>query len=235
MTNNQTHETDAFKRVKNFGLKYTVKFPAGSVPANLFAEVAAAVPQAQGAATDQESAKTDRAQASLTKANIHPDLHDQMRDINQAAHTLADLGTPGLEAKFRMPRSGGHDALLTAARQFLKDATPLKTQFLSVNMPADFLEHLEQTITAFESAVEEQADGLGDQVKATAGLAGTTAKARKALRNLRTIVRLTFKRDPAVLAEWEVASHIESRKAHHAPAPTPTPQPDTPKTDKPQA
>ena len=234
MTNTQTHETDAFQRVKNFGLKYTAKFPAGSVGANLFAEVAAAVPQTQGVATDQESAKTGRAQATLTKAHIHPDLHDQLKDINEAAHTLADLGTPGLEAKFRMPRSGGHGALLTAARQFLKDATPLKTQFLSVNIAADFLEHLDQTIKAFETAAEDQADGLGDQVKATAGLAGTNAKARKALRNLRTIVRLTFKRDPAVLAEWEVASHVDTRKAHHIPpAPAPASPTDAPKTDQP--
>jgi hypothetical protein len=224
MTNTQTHETDTFQRAKNFGLKYAAKFPAGSVGATLFAQVTAAVPQAQGQAVDQKSAKSDRARATATKAQIHPDLHDQLKAISESAHTLADLGTPGLEAKFRMPRSAGHGALLTAARQFFKDATPMKTQFLSVNLPADFLDTLDQTITNFDNATDDQTGGEGGQVNATVGLAGTTATARKALRNLRTIVRNTFKNDPAVLAEWEVASHIDSRKAHHAaPAPAPAP------------
>ena len=228
MTNVQTHETDAFQRSKNFSLKYTAKFPPGSVGATLFAQVAAAVPQAQGQAVDQKSAQSDREKATLTKAQIHPDLHDQLKAISESAYTLADLGTPGLEAKFRMPRSAGHGALLTAARQFLKDATPMKAQFLTVNLPADFLDTLDQTITNFDNATDDQSGGEGGQVSATVGLAGTNATARKALRNLRTIVRNTFKNDPAALAEWELASHIDSRKAHHAaPAPTPaaTPKP----------
>ena len=228
MTNVQTHETDAFQRSKNFSLKYTAKFPAGSVGATLFAQVAAAVPQAQGQAVDQKSAQSDREKATLTKAQIHPDLHDELKAISESAYTLADLGTPGLEAKFRMPRSAGHGALLTAARQFFKDATPMKAQFLTVNLPTDFLDTLDQTITNFDNATDDQSGGEGGQVSATVGLAGTNATARKALRNLRTIVRNTFKNDPAVLAEWELASHIDSRKAHHAaPAPTPaaTPHP----------
>ena len=227
MTNVQNHETDAFQRSKNFSLKYTAKFPVGSVGATLFAQVVAAVPQAQGQAVDQKSAQSDREQATLTKAQIHPDLHDQLKAISESAHTLADLGTPGLEAKFRMPRSAGNGALLTAARQFFKDATPVKAQFLSVNLPADFLDTLDQTITNFDNATDDQSGGEGGQVSATVGLAGTNAPARKALRNLRTIVRNTFKNDSAALAEWELASHIDSRKAHHA-APAPPP-PATPK------
>ena len=222
MTNQQTHETDAFQRAKNFGLKYATKFPVGSLGAKLFAQVAAAVPQAQGKAVEQKAAKGDRAKATLTKAQLHPELHDQLKAISESAHTLADLGTPGLEAKFRLPRSAGHGVLLTAARQFVKDATPLKAQFLTVNLTADFLDTLSQTITNFESAADDQSGGESGQVNATVGLAGTTAAAHKALRNLRTIVRNTFKHDPEVLAEWEVASHIEARKAHHA-APAPTP------------
>ena len=231
MTTVQTHETDTFQRTKNFGLKYTAQFPVGSVGATLFAQVAAAVPQAQGQAADQKSAAGDRQKATLTKAEIHPDLHDQLKAISESAHTLADLGTTGLDAKFRLPRSAGHGAVLTAARQFLQDATPLKAAFLTVNLPADFLDHLDQTTKAFDNATDGQSTGQGEQVHATAGLAGTNATARKALRNLRTIVRNTFKHDPAVLAEWELASHIDTRKAHHA-SPTPAPTPAAATTPK---
>ena len=165
---------------------------------------------------DQKSAAGDRGKATLTKAHIHPDLYGQLHDISENAHTLADLGVTGLDAKFRMPRSGGHGALLTAARQFVKDATPLKDQFTGLNMPADFLDTLGTTITNFENATDDQSGGLKDQVVSTVGLGGTVGDARKALRVLNRVVRNTYKNNPTVLAEWEVASHIESGKAHHA-------------------
>ena len=229
MTNKQTHETDAFQRVKKFGTDHAADFPAASVGGQQFAIVTAAVPQAQGQAADQLSAIGDRGKATLTKGQIHPDLHDQLKAISESAHTLADLGTTGLDAKFRMPRSGGHGALLTAARQFLKDATPMKDQFLSVNMSADFLDTLDQTITNFDNATDDQTGGLEGQAGSTTGLAATNAAARKAMRALNTIVRNTYKTNPTVLAEWVIASHIESGKAHHATQPTPPTPPATPK------
>lgn len=224
MTNVQTHETDAFQRIKKFQTDHAADFPAASTGGQQFAIVAAALPQAQSQAADQLSAKGDRGQATLTKGQIHPDLHDQLKAISESAHTLADLGTTGLDAKFRMPRSGGHGALLTSARQFLKDATPMKTQFLSVNMPADFLDTLTQTITNFDAATDDQTGGLEGQASSTVGLAGTNAAARKAMRALNTIVRNTYKNNPTVLAEWVIASHIDSAKAHHAAQPAPAPQ-----------
>jgi hypothetical protein len=229
MTNAQTHETDAFQRVKKFSTDHAADFSATSTGGKQFAIVTAAVPQAQSQAAGQLSGKGDRGQATITKGQIHPDLHDQMKAISESAHTLADLGTTGLDAKFRMPRSGGHGALLTAARQFLQDATPLKTQFLSVNLSADFLDTLTQTISDFDSATDDQTGGLEGQAGSTASLANTNAAARKALRALTTIVRNTYKNNPAVLAEWTIASHIQSGKAHHATPPAPAPAPDTAK------
>lgn len=231
MTNKQTRETDAFQRVKKFGADHAADFPTTSVGGQQFAIVTAAVPQAQSQAAGQLSGKGDRGQATKTKAQIHPDLHDQLKDIAESAHTLADLGVTGLDAKFRMPRSSGNGALLTAARQFLKDATPMKTQFLSVNLPADFLDTLDQTIDDFDSATDDQSGGLESQASSTTGLVNTSAAARKAMRVLNTIVKNTYKNNPAVLAEWMVASHIESGKAHRAapPAPAPTPASATPK------
>ena len=53
MTNVQTHETDAFQRVKKFAADHAADFPATSVGGQQFAKVVAAVPQAQGQAADQ--------------------------------------------------------------------------------------------------------------------------------------------------------------------------------------
>ena len=93
---------------------------------------------------------------------------------------------------------------------------------------ADFLDTLTQTISDVDSAIDDQTGGLEGQSSATVGLAATNAAARKAMRALNTIVNNTYKNNPAVRAEWVIASHIESGKAHHATQPTPPTPPATP-------
>jgi hypothetical protein len=65
--------------------------------------------------------------------------------------------TPGLDSKFRLPRTGNDQALLNAARAFAADAAPLKAEFLKLEMPSDFLERLNQLITDFETSATEKA------------------------------------------------------------------------------
>jgi hypothetical protein len=63
-----------------------------------------------------------------------------------------------------------------------------------------------------------------DGIPATSGLEDTAHKAAVALHVLNTLVRNKYKNDPAKLAEWTTASHVEKHtpvpKAKPAPAPT---------------
>ena len=61
------------------------------------------------------------------------------------------LDTPGLDDKFRLPRSNAERAWLTAARTFHADALPLKDDFIAHEMPADFLDTLDALITDYEA------------------------------------------------------------------------------------
>lgn len=225
MENEQNHELDTFRRVKDFGEEHVADFGPDTVGGKQFAKIAAAVPEVDGEAVDQQSAKRSRAQATIAKKQTRPDLHTQLKIISESAHALAELGTPGLEAKFRMPRSGGHNALLTTARQFKADALPLKDEFLSVNMPADFIETLQSTIDEFGKESTEQGTGLQHQVGSTKELVVIIDEARKALRILNPIVRNTYRKQPEVLAAWTVASHVETTRAHHKQTIPPTPAP----------
>ncbi len=213
------------KTVAAFGVKHTADFPPASVGAQQFALVAAAVPTTDELAASQVSGSGLKKSGVVSKAVAHLLLHDELLGITDAAHSLALLGTTGLEGKFRMPRSAGDQALLNSARAYAADAAPFEAQFISLNIEPDFIAHLNTSITALESALATKTAGQGDEAVATGGLADATHKAAIALRVLGTIVPNKYKKNPAVLAEWATASHIEKH----------TPVPRAPKPAKPAA
>jgi hypothetical protein len=118
-----------------------------------------------------------------------------------------------------MPRSAGDQALLNSARAFAADAGAFSAALISVGLPADFIAHLNADITAFESLITTKGSALTGQAGATGGLADAAHKAAVALHVLKTIVPNTYKNNPAKLAAWATASHVQK----HTPVPRATP------------
>jgi hypothetical protein len=198
-----------FKTVDAFGLKYAADFLPTSVGGKQFALVHAAVPQASTLGAAQVSGDEQAASGILGKAAGRAHLRQDLLGITDAVHTLVLLGTEGLEGKFHMPRSAGDQALLNSARAFATDAVAFQADFVSVGLDADFIIHLNADIAAFEAAV--LAKGAGKQARggATGGLDDAAHKAAVALHILNTVVKNAYKKDPAKLAEWATASHLE--------------------------
>jgi len=108
-----------------------------------------------------------------------------------------------------MPRSGGDQALLNSARAFQADAPAFSAQFISLGLDANFITNLGTDITNFEASISAKGAGVGAQAGATGGLENTAHKAAIALHVLKTIVPNIYKNNPAKLAEWATASHVE--------------------------
>ncbi|MDX6694418.1 MAG: hypothetical protein QOF02_2021 [Blastocatellia bacterium] len=118
--------------------------------------------------------------------------------------------TPGLEEKFRLPRGNANDQeLLAAARACAADAVPLKAMFIEYGLPADFLEDLNDDIEAFEAAVAAQEAGRRERVTATAAIDEVIERGMQIVRRLDAIVRNVLRDQPAKLAAWESARHVE--------------------------
>ena len=218
------HETSllsTFKNVNAFGIKYASDFPPTSIGGQQFALVSAALPKAGDLAAQQVSGGGEKKAGVKSKATAYKQIHDDLLAISDAAHSLALLGTAGLQGKFLMPRNHGAQDMLNAARAFQKDATPLAAQFASVGLPADFLKQLDTDISDCEAAISAKTSGLKMQAGATGGIGDMAHKAAIALHVLNTVVRNTYKNDPAKLAEWTVASHVE----RHTPVPRAKPAP----------
>ena len=207
--------TAAFKTVSAFGAKYASDFPATSTGGQEFALVTAAVPQTATFGAEQVSGGESAHAGVLSKVAGRFHLHDDLHHIADAAHSLVLLGTPGLQGKFLMPRSAGDQTLLNSARAFQTDAPAFSTQFISLGLTGDFVAQLGTDIGDFETAIKAKGAGAGARSGATGGLEDTANKAAIALHVLKTIVPNVYKNDPAKLAEWATASHVEK----HTPVP----------------
>jgi hypothetical protein len=136
------------------------------------------------------------------------------------------LDTPGLENKFRMPRIGGDQALLTAARVFVTDAEALRTEFVKHELRAEFLDELRARIADFEKVLSQRKTAKGAHVEATVALVKSIEAGLTAARKLDAVVRNKFHNDPGKLATWATASHIGRPPRKTPPEPPKKTEPD---------
>jgi hypothetical protein len=147
-------------------------------------------------------------ESTAGKAAARDELRRDLEAISRTARVMA-LAMPGLENKFRVPRSFSDQALLTTARAFASDALPLKTDFTRRGLPEDFLEDLADDIKAFAQAIAETMQRRGAHVAATAAIDEVIERGVNAARELDVIMRNKFAADPSTLAAWLSASHTQ--------------------------
>jgi len=155
-----------------------------------------------------------------------------MRPIARTAKVLDPQLYPGAAAKFRVPRDGAYIKLLSAARAFVTDATPIKQAFIDHGHAATFLDELDDQIDDFDAATGLKNGGRQRQIGGTASIAADNKAANKDVRRLDTIVSNQLENNPGLLASWKRASRLERGPVRSdeevttppsAPAPNPTP------------
>lgn len=209
MNNVFTRTQEMFLRVQMFTSERAASFPSGSFGAELSEEINFAVQALGDALASQTSGLNSAQQATAAREAARQALRADMQAITRTARAMA-LDTPGLENKFRLPRSGSDQSLLAAARAFATDAVPLKAEFVRHEMPASFIEDLRAHTADLERAMGEQNTGRGAHVSATASIESVIERGMNAARKLDAIVRNKFRDDPATIAAWDSARHVES-------------------------
>lgn len=229
MNDLETRRHEMFVRVRDFGTTHAVSFPVNTLGGEQYAVVRAAVEDLARASASQSSGVGSAQHATASRSVARAELREELQAISQTARAMA-LDDPGLENKFRMPRSGSDAALLTTARAFALDAAPLKDDFIKHELPATFLADLQTAIDDFERAVGSQNTNRETHVSATVSIDSTIERGMNAVRRLDAIVRNKFRDDAATLAAWESARHVEraTRSARHTKDEGTTPQSSTP-------
>lgn len=220
---------EMFLRVREFGATRAAEFPAGSLGRELLDRLDAVVTELDAHASAQTSRRGAAQEGTAGKAAARDELRRDLEAISRTARALA-LATPGLENKFRAPRSVSDQALLSTARAFAADALPLKAEFTRRGLPEDFLEDLADDIEAFAQSITQTIQKREAQVAATAAIDSSIERGADAVSELDVIVRNKFAADPATLAAWLSASHTQRplRRSSATPNAPPPPAPAAP-------
>jgi hypothetical protein len=195
-------------RVDNFGDQNLEFFPPAALGGQLFARIKAAVAKLAISLAQQVSGSTSAQQGTATKAVAREALRSDLERMRHTARAMAKT-MPGIDTKFRIPRKASDQELIGTAQAFAADALPIKNNFIQFAMPPTFLDELNEHIEDFQEALSNQQTGVGTRVMATAAIDDELDAALDAKRQLDAIVRNTFRDDPARLAAWTSASHVE--------------------------
>lgn len=213
---------NTFVRVRGYGTTNAADFPpasAGGIAFKVFVDKIPIV-EASGALQESNIGK----QATASKISAAALLRLYLSKINRTARA-ASVDHPEIGALFRMPNDNNYQKLIAAAMAFHTNATGNKEVLMEFGMPDDFLTVLQTRINDLQDATDEQGITKGSQVGATANIDAEMEAMHNALRKLRGIVPNTYEDNPAKLAEWATASHIEkpSRNDDQEPGPPTTP------------
>lgn len=209
--------------MREFGASRAAQFPPTTLAGELFASLNTVIQELDTHTAAQASGRSATLESSSSKSSARDELRRDLEAISRTARVMA-LSMPGLEDKFRAPRSISDQALLAIARAFAADALPLKAEFIRRGLPDDFLEDLAADIEDFEQAINQKIQKREAQVAATAAIDDVMERGINIVRELNAIMRNKYADDAATLAAWLSASRIE-RRARRTTATTTTDAP----------
>lgn len=224
MDRDETSTLEMFIRVHGFAAAHADLFPATSHGGELFADIGNIIAELRGHAAAQSTTSRASKEGTTLKSVALAALQDELEAISRTARAIA-INTPGFDDKFHLPRNIGAEKLIAVARSFAQDAEPVKAEFIKRGLPASFLDDLNSRIAEAEQLIESRDQHAGAGLAATAAVDDAVERGMKVVRELDAIVRNICRDDPAALAEWTGARHIERAPRRSAPENPSTTQP----------
>lgn len=212
---------DKFEREEAFMVDNAADFGGATPGAVTAAALSAVIAEIRNLAAEQTSGASTAAQAFGNQNDALDDLIALIKKMNLAARGFDDE-IPGSRDQFRMPRNRSQQNLLAAARAFHSDATPLSAKFQEYGLAGTFLDDLQAGIDSVETAGQSADSNVEQRAAATGGLFDAVRRGTSLSRKLNSIVRIKYADNPAKLAAWTVASHLE-RAPKRTTATNPTP------------
>lgn len=208
MKANQRRKLDKFERERRFMIDNAADFPSGSPGRKATAVHISIIEEVESLAARQRSGIDDSRQHTSVKDDHLDDLIEIIRDMNRVANAFADE-VPGIEQKFRLPRSRSEKNYLITAQSYLTDAEALKAKFIEFGMDAEFLDDLQAAMLAVKGKGSDADSAVESQSAATGGLLDAIQRGMANSRKLDAIIKIKYRSNPAMLAAWAVASHLE--------------------------
>jgi len=195
-------------------------FAEGGAARQVYADLQAVIVEVEEKATAHGVGRSGARQGTQTISAAREALLEDLIAIREVGKVL------DIEDKFPYPPRNNDEALLQTAGVYATNATPLKVQLIAHELPATFLEDLAADKAAFQDAITDRLNSVGDHIAAREELDDALARGVESVRKLTSLMKVKYANNPGKLAEWMAASHIERaprRAKAEAPPPTPLP------------
>lgn len=221
MNDRQNKRHQMFIRVREFFTPRENQFQANGMARQLFTQLKATITELDSLSGAQASGVGQARQRTQTRGDARMVLREDLQAINRVARIM------GVANQFQLAPFGNDRNLLSGARAFVTNATPLKTQFLLHEMSEDFIEELLANIQALETEIAEQSGAVDDHINASASIDDAIDTGFEIVRKMDGLIRNKYADDPGILAEWLAASHTERaprrNQSNASPPPPPAP------------
>lgn len=222
MNDRELRRYDMFGRVTTFGQTNTADFATDSAATTHFDTIRKVI-------ADLDKARASQLRDGTTsKSVLMHALRLDVQNITRTARAM-DQDEPGLADKLPAPKGASDAELLTIADHILgklvvspDDTAPTRAakvalvgRFVAHELPADFVQHLQDDRAAIDDAQDEIEGDEGDGVASTAAIGRLIKTGMKEVTYLDAIVHNKYARNPDTLRAWRSASHTE-RAPHRA-------------------
>jgi hypothetical protein len=226
MNDKQRRRFDRLMRSRDFVAAHSADFPADSVGGKALANISNKIEEIENLDAARSTSARSVQHGTSSRSDAREALRRQVGAISETAATIA-LDFPELKDKFRRPRTNINDQnLLTTARSFHAEASPLKARFIQYSMAENFLGALNVVIATFEQAINQQNVGKDGRRANSVAIDAALSAAEQDLERLDTVVRNKFADDAATLAAWNSARRLQSGpQKQKTPPPLPPPPP----------
>jgi len=213
------------RRMHEFCSSHSADFAPASLAAQLSTKLSTQLAELTTLTGSHAADDSAARQGADLRADARDDLRARLQRFSRTAHAIA-ITVPGLENKFRVPRGDNDEELVAAARAFARDAVEFKDHFIAHAMAPTCIDDLNASITRFEDTMDDQSGAVGDRVGSRVAVNAKLEELMLTRRQLVPIMENKYADDPATLAEWTRASHIEraaKRSKDDPPPSTPAP------------
>lgn len=195
-------------RVDHFGKTHTEVFPPRSTGEQLFKALQDILAGLRAQYVGRGPRRNQARDGVANDGAARDELRARLRALCRTARSLA-VGAPKGKRPFRLPRRGGDEGLITAARTMAADARRSKGRFAAYGLRLD---DLDRAIAAFARACADRAERRRARGAARKDVDVALARAFAVVRRLDAVVTNVLADAPAGLDEWHRARRIVRRR-----------------------
>lgn len=222
MNDSQRRKMDKIDREEAFFADNAADFPANSTADGLSQLINTEKAVILAFDAQQTSGYDDKRQAQAIYDNRRDDLVDLLERFVLAA-AVVDDEIEGTAEKFKMPRPRNDQNLIAKATSFHADSAAIKAELTAAGLDSGAFAQLLAVRDAFQAAALAHDSAEEEHAEATGGMTASFRKIMELSRRRSKSVLLKYRDNPAKLAAWTVASHLDRAPKKNEPKTPPTP------------